>query len=206
MQYVTKIGDKYMKRNHSMKLLVVVSFLVLLVAAANSVVASHDSLSECGNPTCHETFGVLTLSTNSTVDAETGVSFTLQIDAGNGAEYLAIHPGWEDNLNFVVSEPLVQDGSTNDTNAVTGEITVEITFTPLTNGTYTLRIWTVGSAGTDLAESYDVTITVTGDTGTITPPPQPTDPFEIWSTMMIWVPAATGVILLVLGYISLRRN
>ena len=200
------MGDDYMKRNHAMKLLVVMSFLVLLVAAANSVVASHTSLDECGNAGCHETFGVLTLTTNSTVGAETGVSFTLQIEAGNGAEYLAIHPGWGDNINFTVSEPLVHDGSTNDTNAVAGEITVEITFTPLTNGTHTLRIWTVGSSGTDLAESFDVTVTVTGEPGTVTPPPQPADLYGIWSMMMIWVPAVTGVILLVLGYIALRRD
>jgi hypothetical protein len=195
-----------MKRNHATKFLVVASFLVLLVAATNSVVASHDSVNECGNAMCHETFGVLTLTTNSTVDAETGVAFTLEIEAGNGAEYLAIQPGWEDNVNFTISEYLVQDGSTNDTNAAIGEITVEITFTPLTNGTHTLRIWTVGVADSDLAESFDVTITVTGTGGTVTPPPEPVDLFGIWSMMMIWVPAATGVILLIVGYLALMRD
>ena len=187
-----------------MKLLVVASFLVLFVAAMNSVVASHDSLNECGNSGCHETFSVLTLTTNSTVDAETGVSFTLQIDAGNGAEYVAVHEGWADNSFFTVSEPLVQDDSTNDTNASDGEMSVEITFTPLTNGTYTIRIWTVGVAGSDLAESFDVTVTVTGETGT-TPPP-PVDLYGIWTTMMIWVPAAAGLILLLLGYLALKRD
>jgi hypothetical protein len=136
------------------------------------------------------------------VDAETGVSFLLQIDAGNGAEYVAIKEGWADNDYFTVSEPLVQDDSTNDTNAAVGEISVEITITPLTNGTYTLRVWT--AAAGDLAESFDVTVTVIGETGT-TPPP-PVDLYGIWSTMMIWVPIASGVVLLVLGYLAFRRN
>ncbi|MFW9965253.1 MAG: hypothetical protein ACFFCX_16895 [Candidatus Sifarchaeia archaeon] len=193
-----------MKRNHATKLLIVMSFIVLSVAAANSVVAFPDSASECGNIGCHETRGTLTLTTNSTVDAETGIPFVLQIDAGSGAHYIAVKSGWADNSFFTISEPLIEDDSTNDTNASTGEISVEITFTPLTNGTYTIRIWTVGPAASDLAESFDVTVTVTGETGTT---PTPTaDLYEIWSMMMIVVPIATGLILVVFGYLALRRK
>ncbi|MFX1579466.1 MAG: hypothetical protein ACFFBJ_07430, partial [Promethearchaeota archaeon] len=129
-----------MKRNHITKLVVVLSFLVLVVAAASSVVAFPEYTNECG--TCHTTTGTLTLSTNSTVDAETGEQFTLQIDAGNGAEYIAVKSGWADNDVFTISETLVEDGSPEDTNAAVGEISVDITFTPQTNGTYTIRIWT----------------------------------------------------------------
>jgi len=191
-----------MKRNHVKKLVVALSFFALLVAATGSVVANPDLTNECGGTGCHETFGTLTLTTNSTVDAETGVSFTLQIDAGNGAEYVAVKKGWADNDYFNVSESLVQDGSTNDTNAADGEISVEIIITPLTNGTYTLRIWTAADGG--LAESFDVTVTVAGPLGT-TPPP-PVDLFGIWSMMMILVPIAAGVILLIFGYLALKRN
>lgn len=205
MLYVTKLGDEYMKRNHATKLVVVLSFLVLLVAATSSVVANPGLTGECGvGSGCHETFGTLTLSTNATVDAETDVPFVLQIEAGNGADYVAIKEGWADNDYFTISETLVQDGSTNDTNAAAGEISITVTITPLSNGTYTLRIWTVGPAASDLADSFDVTVTVTGGTGT-TPPP-PVDLVGIWSSMMIWVPAATGVILLVFGYIALKRD
>ena len=191
-----------MKRNHITKLVVALSFLLLLIAATGSVVANPELTNECGGTGCHETFGVLTLTTNSTVEAETGISFTLQIDAGNGVEYVAIKEGWADNDYFNVSEPLIQDGSTNDTNAADGEISAEIIITPLTNGTYTLRIWT--AAGEGLAESFDVTVTVAGPSGT-TPPP-PVDLFGIWSTMMVLVPIATGVILLIFGYLALKRN
>ena len=196
-----------MKRNHTVKLLVALSFLVLLVAATSSVVANPEFTGECGVGTgCHETFGTLTLTTNSTVEAETGVSFTLQIDAGNGAEYVSTIGGWADNDYFTISQPQIQDGSTNDTNAAVGEISVEITVTPLTNGTYTLRIWAVGIAESDLADSFDVTITVTGEAGTVTPPPPPVDLFGIWTTMMIWVPIATGLILVIFGYLAFKRN
>ncbi len=191
-----------MKRNHTTKLIVVLSFLVLLVAATGSVVANPEYTSECGN--CHIVTGTLTVTTNSTVDAETGESFILQIDAGNGAEYVAIKSGWADNDYFTISEPLVQDDSANDANAADGEISVEITVTPLTNGTYTLRIWT--ASGGQLSESFDVTVTVTGQPGTITPPPPPVDLYGIWSMMMIWVPIASGAILLILGYLALRRK
>ena len=196
-----------MKRNHTVKLVVVVSFFVLLVAATNSVVANPGLTGECGiGSGCHETFGTLTLSTNSTVNAETDVSFVLQIDAGNGADYIAIKGGWADNNYFTFTEVLVEDGSADDTNAASGEISATVTFTPLTNGTYTLRVWAVGPAASDLADSFDVTVTVTGATGTVTPPPEPVDLVGIWSSMMIWVPAVTGVILLVLGYLALKRD
>ncbi|MBY8997343.1 MAG: hypothetical protein KGD60_06410 [Candidatus Thorarchaeota archaeon] len=191
-----------MKRNHIPKLIAVMGFLVLLIAATGSVIAFPDQTNECGGSGCHDTHATLTLTTNSTVDATTGESFTLQITAGNGANYVAIKEGWADNDYFTVSEPLVQDDSTNDTNLAVGEISVEVTITPLTNGTYTLRIWTA-SAG-DLAESFDITVTVTGVPGT-TPPPT-VDLFGIWSTMMMWVPIASGVILLILGYLALRRK
>ena len=196
-----------MKRNHVTKLIVALSFLVLIVAATNSVVANPGLPGECGvGSGCHETFGTLTISTNSTVDAETDAPFVLQIDAGNGVDYVAIKGGWADNDIFTFFEVLVQDGSANDTNAAAGEISVTVTFTPITNGTYTLRIWAVGHADSDLADSFDVAVTVTGATGTTTPTPPPVDLVGIWSSMMIWVPAVTGVILLIFGYIALKRD
>jgi hypothetical protein len=191
-----------MKRNHITKLVVALSFLVLVVAAASSVVAFPEYTNECG--TCHTTTGTLTLSTNSTVDAETGEQFTLQINAGNGAEYIAVKSGWADNDVFTISESLIEDDSPDDTNAAVGEISVDITFTPLTNGTYTIRIWT--AAAGELSESYDVTVTVTGETGTVPTTPPPVDLMGIWEMMLIAVPTATGVILLVLGYLALKRK
>ncbi|MFW9786578.1 MAG: hypothetical protein ACFFE2_00525 [Candidatus Thorarchaeota archaeon] len=191
-----------MKRNHATKLIVVMSFLVLVIAAANSVVANSDYTSECGN--CHTNTGTLTVTTNSTVDAETGDSFTLQIEAGNGAEYIAIKSGWADNDYFMVSEPLVQDGSTNDTNGAAGEISVAITFTPFTNGTYTIRIWTAAAGA--LSDSFDVAVNVTGEPGTLPTTPPPLDRVEIWRMMMIGVPIVTGVLLIIFGYLAFRRG
>jgi hypothetical protein len=191
-----------MKRNHATKLLVVVSFLVLLVAATNSVVARPEWTGECGGSGCHAPSSTLTVTTNTTVEAETNVTFTLQIDAGDDVDYVSIKGGWADNDYFSFSEVLIQDQSADDTNAAEGEIFAEVSFTPLTNGTYTLRIWAVSVA--HLSESFDVTITVTGDPGEL--PPPPVDLYGIWTTMMIWVPIATGAILLILGYLALKRK
>ena len=59
-----------MKRNHAAMVIVVLSFFVLLIAATGSVVANPELTNECGGAGCHETFGILTLTTNSTVEAE----------------------------------------------------------------------------------------------------------------------------------------
>jgi hypothetical protein len=194
-----------------MKLVIVVGFLILSLAAVSSITAFESQAGECGSSGCHETAGVLTLASNSTsVTTTTGTPFVLQIDAGNGAEWVSIKSGWADNDNFTRSETHVEDDSTADTNAAIGAITIEVTFTPLTPGNLTIRIWT--AAESDLATSLDVDVSVTGETvtptiSTTTPPPDPSaELYAIWVQMMIWVPIASGLILLFLGYIAIRRN
>ena len=195
-----------MNRNQFTKSIVVFGFLALLVVmAAGSVGAFPDQTSECGTSGCHDTSGVLTLSSNSTsVSATTGESFTLEITAGNGAEWLSIKSGWADNSDFTISAPHTEDGTADDTNAASGEITVDVTFTPLTPGTLTIRVWT--AAAGDLASSLDIDVTVTGASITTnTEPTTPTlDRYATWVTMMIWVPLAVAAILVVLGIIAFR--
>ena len=197
-----------MKRKYTMKFIIVVSFLILGLTAVSSITAFESQAGECGTSGCHDTAGVLTLASNSTsVTTTTGTSFVLQIDAGNGAEWVSMKTGWADNANFTISESHVEDDSTADTNAASGEITIEVTFTPLSPGNLTIRIWT--AAGSERATSLDVDVTVTGEeiTPTTTTTPEPTvDLYEIWVQMMIYVPIASGVILLLLGYIAIRRN
>jgi hypothetical protein len=194
-----------------MKLVIVMSFLILGLAAVSSITAFESQAGECGTSGCHDTPAVLTLASNSTsVTTTTGTPFVLQIDAGNGAEWVSMKTGWADNSNFTISESHVEDDTTADTNAASGEITVEVTFTPLSPGNLTIRIWT--AAGSDLATSLDIDVTVTGETitptfTTTTPPPDPSaELYDIWVQMMIWVPIASGIILLFLGYIAIRRN
>ena len=196
-----------MKRKHTMKLIIVMGFLILSLAAANSITAFESQVNECGSSGCHETAGVLTLASNSTtVTATTGIPFVLQIDAGNGVEWVSIKAGWANNSNFRISESHIEDDSTNDTNAASGEISVEVTFTPLSPGSLTIRIWT--AAASDLASSIDVAVTVTGQTiTTTTTPPDPSEGlYEIWTMLMWAAPVATAVILIILGYIAIRRN
>lgn len=196
-----------MKRKETTTIIIALGFLLLFVAAASSVNAFSNATDECGNSGCHETAGTLTLDADSTsLSATTGESFTLVIQAGNGAEYIAVHTGWEDNAQFAISQNLIEDGSVNDTNAATGSISVEVTFTPLSPGDHTIRIWT--AAGDDLASSIDVAVTVTGES--ITTTTEPTGPaidlLGTWRMMMIIVPVATGVILFILGIIMFKKN
>ena len=195
-----------MKRKEITTIVVALGFLLLFVAASSSVNAFNTATDECGTSGCHDTAGTLTLASNSTsLSATTGESFTLVITVGNGAEWIAIHSGWEDNAEFSVSENTIEDGAANDTDAATGAISVEITFTPLSPGDYTIRIWTAASG--DLASSIDVAVTVTGAAiTTTTPPPATIDLLGTWRMMMIVVPVATGVILLILGIVAFKRN
>jgi hypothetical protein len=197
-----------MKRNQLPRILVVIGFLSLLVvAAAGSAGAFGSQTDECGTSGCHDTLGTLTIVSNSTsVSATTGVAFTLAIQAGNGAEWIKVMTGWEDNAQFSISQQEIEDGSVNDTDATTGAITIDLTFIPLSPGTHTIRIWT--AAASDLATSLDITVTVTGES--ITTNTQPTEtPINLvatWGMLMIIVPVVTGVILLILGLVAFKRN
>ncbi len=205
-----KWNVKRMKRNQITKIVVAIGLLLLLVASAAGSVRATPAYSggdtdECGNSGCHDTLGTLTLASNSTsLSATTGEPFVLRIDAGNGAEWIAVQTTWADNSQFSISEMVIEDDSTNDTNAALGEITVDITFTPLSPGNLTIRVWT--AAGSDLASSLDVAVTVTGQTITTTPPPEPLDLVGIWRLLMIIIPVVTGVILLILGIVAFRSN
>lgn len=197
-----------MKRNQLSRIIIVISFLSLLVVtAASSAGAFSGQTDECGTSGCHDTSGVLTLSSNSTaLSATTGNPFVLVIQAGNGAEWIKVMTSWEDNAQFTISQQEIEDGSVNDTDATTGAITVEVTFIPLSAGTHTIRIWT--AAASDLASSLDVTVTVTGESITTNTQPTetPIDPIGTWRMLMIILPVVTGVILLILGIVAFKVN
>ncbi len=203
-------GAYGMKRNQLTKVVIAIGFLLLLVAtAASSVRAtpgySGGDVGECGD--CHETSGTLTLAANSTsLDATTGDAFTLSLDAGNGAQWIAVLAGWADNSQFSISQKTIEDGSTNDTNAASGAISAEITFTPLSPGTLTIRVWT--AAGGDLGTSLDITVTVTGQSISTTTPPPDTQGELLWTwrIMMIVLPVSVGVILLIFGVTVFKRR
>ena len=100
-----------MKRNQISKIIIALSFLSLLVVtAAGSVGAFGGQTDECGDSGCHDTLGTLTLVSNSTsLSATTGESFVLEIQAGNGAEWIKIISGWEDNAQFTISQEEIED-------------------------------------------------------------------------------------------------
>jgi len=206
-----KKGVNRMKRNQKIRLIAAFSFLFFLfIAAAGSVIAlpgysGADDVNQCGS--CHITQGTLTLASNSTsLDATTGEAFVLGVDAGNGAKWITVLSPWANNSEFQVSTRAVEDGSTNDANAATGAISAAITFTPLSPGNLTIRIWT--AAGGELSTSLDIVVNVTGQTvTTYTPPPDDTSGLlETWRIMMIVLPVSVGVILLVFGFTVFKRR
>ena len=200
-----------MKRNQKMKFIAVFGFLFFVfIAAAGSVIAlpgysGTDDVNECGN--CHTTQGTLTLVSNSTsLDATTGEAFALSIDAGNGAKWITVLSAWADNSEFQVSTRAVEDDSTNDANAAAGAISVAITFTPLSPGNLTIRVWT--AAGGELATSLDIVVNVTGQSVTTYTPPSDNTSELLWTwrIMMIVLPVSVGLILLVLGFTVFKRR
>jgi hypothetical protein len=197
-----------MKRNQMTKTVVVFGFLLFLfIAAAGSVGAFPTQTQECGTVGCHDTHGTLTIASNSTsLNATTGESFVLNLNAGNGAEWIAIRSGWADNSQFMISQEEIEDGSTNDTNAASGAISVAVRFIPLASGNLTIRIWT--AAGGDLATSLDIVVNVTGESITTYTPPQnnENDLLWTWRIMMIAIPISVGVILLILGFTVFKRR
>ena len=198
-----------MKRNQFRNFVIVLSFLgLLVVTAAGSAGAFSGETGECGNPGCHETLGTLTLVSNSTsVTATTGEAFILEVQAGNGAQWIKVIGSWADNAQFTGYQTEIEDDSVNDTDGAAGAISVALTFIPTAPGDHTIRIWT--AAASDLATSLEITVSVSGETITTAPttPDTPTiDLLETWRYLMIIAPVATGVILLVLGIVAFRGN
>ncbi len=183
--------------------ILVTSFLTLLVASASMALAFPSNNNPCSQ--CHDTTDVLTLTSNATgtVDATQDVSFVLQVDASNGAEMIKIVSDWSNNDQFSFSVMEIDDEDANDTDSAIGEITVEITITPLSGGTHTIEIWT--AAAGELSATVQISVDVAGDTPT-TPTAPTTDPTETWTTMMYLFNAVTVVVLIVFAIIMLKRT
>ncbi|MBE0527266.1 MAG: hypothetical protein IH631_10005 [Candidatus Thorarchaeota archaeon] len=150
----------------SLILLSLVSMLLIFAGASMSI-AFPSSTSECGTSGCHDT-ATLTITSNATgaVNATVGKPFTLNIDAGgySGGDqefYVSIESSWADNDQFSFTATSIQDNGAGDLNSNLNEISISVDFTPLSMGTYTLRIWTAGKS--DEAGSLDVTVLTTYD-------------------------------------------
>lgn len=147
------------------KLLVVaLGLIVLLAAAAFSVEAPPFQTNPCG--TCHINTGVLILTSNATgtVDAIIGVPFVLIVNqtgysGGDGRVAIGLRPDWPDNMQFSFVEEGVKDGDVSDLNPTADQVTVSFTLTPLTEGSWTVRIWTAGAQGM-IGTSLDISVSV----------------------------------------------
>ncbi len=192
------------------KLLLVTCFMAIIVAGGTQALGFPTSNTECGD--CHTNQSVLTLSSNATgtVDATVGVPFTLVFDAENGAEHLKIVSAWENNDQFIFSITEVEDDGTGDSNSNEGEITTEITVTPIADGTFTIKVWV--AAGGELSANTEVTVDVAENT-TFTPPTTTTptvDPeqarVELWTFLMYTLNPIVAILLLIFGVVMCKRT
>ncbi len=159
-----RIGDFRMARPRRLTVFIILGLLVTITGLASFSLARLGYTAECG--LCHSTSGVLTLTSNATgtVNAYVDTPFALVVEStgytGGDNEYaISLQADWEDNNDFSFTPIEVQDGSASDENPTTNEIQATLVFTPLSSGTFTIRIWVASAGG--LATSLDVTVSVT---------------------------------------------
>jgi hypothetical protein len=195
-------------------LLIVTCLLTVFVAGGTYALAHPTYDQECN--VCHTNEDVLTLTSNATgtVDAKVGVPFLLVLNAGSGAEAMKIVSTWANNDQFTFSETLVEDGQTGDTNSASGEITADVTITPIAAGSYTIRVWTAAGPGL-LSKSLDVAVDVAQNTETTLPTTTTTqttstgttgNTIEQWTFDLISFNVIAAVVLLVLGVVICKRT
>ena len=217
-----------MRKDHRAVIFGLIALVVILAAGASLSLAHSDNTSECG--TCHATQGNVTLMSNATgtVDATVGQPFVLEIsstdpDLSESNDLAVKMVSAADNDQFSYSITLVEDDDTGDTNANVGEIDFAVTITPLTAGSWTIRIWAASLSFHGL--SIDVTVDVAGSTtttttGTTTTTTQTTTTttttttqtglsneqlVRIWEMMMMTFIPAAGILLVVIGVFVIRR-
>ena len=171
------------------------------------VIASPGSSTECAGSECHDDLSVIELTSNvtGTVEAIQGINFTIRYTADTSSGMLKVVDDWADNDQFLLYNNEIGDDESGDFDAAAGAIIADITFTPLTVGTFTIRAWVAGTGG--VAETIDITVNVAEDTD-FTPPPttEEFDPIATWEFMMMTVPIAAGVVLIILAFIMLRKT
>ncbi|MFW9919493.1 MAG: hypothetical protein ACFFED_07825 [Candidatus Thorarchaeota archaeon] len=177
---------------------VIVTFLsisLLIVFASQYVISYPGQTTECD--ACHNTQGVLTLTSNATgtVEVELGGSFSLLLDStgytgGDNNYIISLQAGWEDNNQFTFTPTEVEDGGTGDLDSSTNEIQALFPFTANNAGSFTIRFW-VAAAG-DLATSLDVSVSVLVPAGS---PPVIDSPADIeydlgdTGNSIVWTPS-----------------
>lgn len=201
-----------MRKSQKMNILACFALVVIIAVGAVSVLARPSFGSNCAQSGCHADNTIIGLSSNATgtVLARVGEPFVLILDADSGVNAISIPDNVANNDQFTPSTDLIEDDNTGDTNANDGEITAEVSITPLADGTFTLQIWAMegGTIGTPLDIAVQVeesTITTTTTTTTTPDGLSEEERKQLWYTMMyIFIPA-TGVILAVLGFVIIRR-
>ncbi len=161
-----------MRTSKKLTITLVFSVFIILIAGAYSATGKPSQPTECAP--CHTLDPVLmTISSNATgtVNAKVGTPFSLVINAASldtnvVAPNMAVkvYSGWADNSQFSFADPLlVIDNGAGDSNANDAQISTTFSFTPLTVGSWILRIWTAAAKGDagKITQKLDVTVSVT---------------------------------------------
>ncbi|MFW9909957.1 MAG: hypothetical protein ACFFEF_15420, partial [Candidatus Thorarchaeota archaeon] len=161
-----------MRTSKKLTITLVFSVFIILIAGAYAATGKPERTSECAP--CHALDPVLmTISSNATgtVNAKVGSQFSLVVYAASldtnpvaGSLAVKVYSGWANNNQFSFADPLIViDNGAGDSNANNVQITTTFTFTPLTVGSWTLRIWTAAAGGDTgrISQKLDVTVSVT---------------------------------------------
>ncbi|MFQ5832646.1 MAG: hypothetical protein ACE5H4_08095 [Candidatus Thorarchaeota archaeon] len=180
--------------NKKAQLLISLALISIIFIAAPFALSFPGQVTECSD--CHTSIGPLQLSSNATgtVQAFVGVPFILFFDAP-GAGALSIQSGWANNSQFSFSTQLVEDNSGGDLDPNVDAIEASITITPLSEGSYTIRVWSAAAGA--LAVSLDVPINASQNTGT-TITTTPTGQGEIDKWFMTWLIMFSGMALVLI--------
>ncbi|MHA1934214.1 MAG: hypothetical protein ACW97A_02935 [Candidatus Thorarchaeota archaeon] len=168
-----------MSHSRRIRILIVIGFVAIIVGGAGMAFGNPGLTNECD--ICHNTSGVLILTSNATgtVNANLSMPFVLAVDAlgytgGDQDFVISLQEDWADNNAFTFFPAEIQDDGTGDLNAATDEIRAEFSFTPKSAGSFIIRIWTAASG--DLATSLDVPVLIEANVNT---PPGLNSPADI---------------------------
>ncbi len=196
-----------MKKNVLIQLPIVIGIIVLILASNSLVLGSRGSSTECGISGCHDDNTTIELTSNATgtVEAIQGINFTIRFTSAANSDALRILAGWENNNQFLIFNADVDDNGDGDLDTADKAIIADITFIPIAAGTFTIRAWVAATGG--IAETIDITVNVAENTDFTTPTTTADefDPIATWEFMMMTIIPLTGVVMILLAFIILRK-
>ncbi|MFW9889566.1 MAG: hypothetical protein ACFFER_15365 [Candidatus Thorarchaeota archaeon] len=197
-----------MNRKTRSALIVVIAVAFVVVLASQATVAFVTQQGACGASGCHTTATAITVTTDTSVDAEEGAEFSFVVrataTAGPTTLVLKFPRNLEQNAIFnIPNDGLVRDGEGEDRDPDPLELEVNYTLTaPSLAGSYILEIWAAGNNAHADFTSITVNVIHVGEGPGISSFSQiPASPFSNQSVLVSAnVSSEAGIVSAVLQY------